>query len=449
MGFNNIEKKDRWYKLLHLFVIFTHNRIFYRKVYISNADRIPKNSHLIFTPNHQNALMDALAPLCNIDQQLVFLARSDIFQKKAIASILYFLKILPVFRIRDGYSSVKKNKDTFQKTIDVIKAQNGLVILPEGYHEGVHRLRTLKKGFARIAFQTEEASNFLLDIKIVPMGLHYSDYIKSRSDLYINFGEPIPVSNYYELYKEAPAKAINKITSDLAEKIKPLMVHIESIDHYDVYDSLRVMYWENVCLNDENENCSKSNRINAEQKVIKSIEQLEENEPDQFTSLCELNGSFRDQISKTGIKAEVFKNPVKLFSLIINSMCSVIGFPIALYGLIINILPIAIVKYSENKIKDLQFKSSFKFVLSLVVFPLFYIILSILFFVFSASFWYGLILTLSLPITGAFALYYFSSLVATKIKWKLWLLKRTKPATYKEIQKTKAAMDQIINDLII
>jgi len=171
--------------------------------------------------------------------------------------------------------------------------------------------------------------------------------------------------------------------------------------------------------------------------------------PDQFTSLCELNGSFRNQISKTGIKAEVFKNPVKLLSLIVNSIALTIGFPIALYGLIINILPIVIVKYSENKIKDLQFKSSFKFVLSLVVFPLFYIILSVLFFVFSASFWYGLILTLSLPITGAFALYYFSSLVATKIKWKLWLLKRTKPATYKEIQKTKAAMDQIINDLII
>ncbi len=208
MGFKNIEKRNFWYSLTKKWLIGPwHNLIFYRKIQVNFKERIPDKGHLIFTPNHQNALMDALGPICNIDKQLVFVARADIFKKKRIANILYNLKILPIFRIRDGYSSLKGNELIFQKTIDVLKAQNGIVILPEGNHIWKRRLRPLKKGFARMAFQAEEKNDFSLDIKIVPIGLNYSDYAKFRSDLIINVGEPISLSNYYQTYKESPAIA--------------------------------------------------------------------------------------------------------------------------------------------------------------------------------------------------------------------------------------------------
>ena len=94
---------------------------------------------------------------------MVFLARADIFKKKFIAAILYFLKILPVYRIRDGFSSLKGNDEIFTKTIDVLKNKNGLVILPEGDHSGFRRLRQLKKGICRVAFQSDEATDFITE----------------------------------------------------------------------------------------------------------------------------------------------------------------------------------------------------------------------------------------------------------------------------------------------
>ena len=108
--------------------------------------------------------------------QPVFLARADIFKNKFIASLLYFLKILPVYRIRDGFSNLKANDEIFRKTIDVIRNKNGLVILPEGDHAGFRRLRQLKKGICRVAFQAEEAMDFNLNIKIIPVGLEYTNY---------------------------------------------------------------------------------------------------------------------------------------------------------------------------------------------------------------------------------------------------------------------------------
>ena len=54
------------------------------------VENINPDDHLIFAPNHQNALMDALAVLFTHKGQPVFLARADIFKKKAIASVPLF-----------------------------------------------------------------------------------------------------------------------------------------------------------------------------------------------------------------------------------------------------------------------------------------------------------------------------------------------------------------------
>ena len=75
---------------------------------------------MIFAPNHHNALMDALAVLFTIPRQMVFLARADIFRKGVFANILTFLKILPIYRIRDGYSALQPNSEIFNKTVEVL-----------------------------------------------------------------------------------------------------------------------------------------------------------------------------------------------------------------------------------------------------------------------------------------------------------------------------------------
>jgi len=449
MGFRNIEKNDWFYNFLkHYVVSFTHNKIFYRKVFVLNKEKIPLNDHLIFTPNHQNALMDALVVLCNVDKQLVFLARSDIFQKKVIAFILYFLKILPVYRIRDGYSSVKKNKNTFQKTIDVINAQNGLVILPEGSHEGKRTLRTLKKGFARIAFQTEEASNFSLDSKIIPVGLHYSDYIKARSDLYIIFGDPLPVSNYYGLYKENPAVAINKLTADLAEKIKPLMVNIQDADHYDLFDQLRLIYWEKMPIAIRHAKNKINFRVQAEQEVIQLVEEIQQRNIRDFQALKNLQQSYNNQLQKLKLSNYDLQKPFGSFSIVLNILAFVAGIPFLIYGLAVNLIPVLIVHFIVGKIKDPQFKSSIKYVVSLIVFPTLYLLQSIFFLLIIQSLPFTLFFLFSQAVLGALAYYYISSFKKFKMWLRLWKIKVKYPEKIKTIGETKYAMDQIISNYI-
>jgi len=276
MGKENIEKFSARYALLKSVAGFWHNNVFYRKVIVLGRENINPDDPVIFAPNHQNALMDALAVLFTNKGQNVFLARADIFKRKSIAAILYFLKILPVYRIRDGFSSLKGNDEIFTKTIDVLKNKNGLVILPEGDHAGFRRLRQLKKGICRVAFQSSEAIGFTLKIKIIPVALEFSNYSRFRQVLTVAYGKPIEVSEFFDLYKVSPERALNELRSRLSNEMKGIMVHIEEED-YEAIDELRSM------INGRFSDDIRFPKLFRDRILINKINLLKTSEPDLYS----------------------------------------------------------------------------------------------------------------------------------------------------------------------
>jgi len=399
MGVENIEKYSRGYALLKTYLRFWHDKIFYGKVVYVNREQIPLDEHLIFTPNHQNALMDALAILFSVKNQFVFVARSDIFKNKFIARILYFLKILPVYRIRDGYESLKKNEMIFKKTLDIIRNKNGFVILPEGNHAGFRKLRALKKGFARIAFQTEEASDFSLDIKVVPVGISYSNYENVRSDLLVVYGEAFPVSEFYDAYKENPAIAYNEIKKKLSKQIKPLMINIES-SFYDVCDFFRKAYRDEACHQLALHPDALYDQFKAEKTIINRLEQFEKAKPEAMKELSEKVKSYGNLLKKMKLRDV---KPISALGLFGTKLLLLITSPLFLYGYINNLLPWYLMTLYPGKIKDPQFRSSVKFVLSFLVFPIFYLLQTLVVFLIFSPSWIALAYFVSLPLSAAIA----------------------------------------------
>jgi 1-acyl-sn-glycerol-3-phosphate acyltransferase len=401
MGLKNIEKYSVSYAVFKYWVKFWHDKVFYRKVEYVNREKVPLNEHLIITANHQNALMDALAIEFAFYNQPVFVARSDIFSNKFIAAVLYWLKILPVYRIRDGYDSLKKNRMVFEKTVDIILNKNSFVIMPEGNHAGYRRLRQLKKGFARIAFQTEEAKDFSLKIKIIPVGIDYECYTDYRSTLLVNFGEPLEVSDYYEQYKENPVIAYNKIRSELAGKIKPLMINIESENYYELYDELRKMYRQ---LGIKKLNLDKGklyDGFRVDKRLIAGIEHVEKDNPQVVEKMSEKMSEFLGILQNEGFTyKEVAANNVTLWGMLGKGVVLVLFFPVFLFGFLINALQYFIPVKVAGMIKDRQFHSSFKFVLTMLLFPLFYVIETGIFYFLTGDTVKSLLFFIFLPVSA-------------------------------------------------
>lgn len=402
MGKQNIEKFSPGYALLKYVAGLWHNNVFYRKVIVLGQENINPEHHLIFAPNHQNALMDALAVLFTNSGHNVFLARADIFKKKTIAAILYFLKILPVYRMRDGFSTLKGNDEIFTKTIDVLKNKNGLVILPEGDHAGFRRLRQLKKGICRVAFQADEATGFKLKIKIVPVGLEFSNYTRYRQVLTVVYGKPIEVSEFFTLYKESPEKALNELRSKLSEEIKNLMVHIESEEDYEAIDELRSM------INGKFSDDIKSPKINRDRILIEKLNSLKNTNPDSYREICSLSLRVKNMAKDLNTDYRLLEKKKHSLGWLVAGIVGLIAtFPLFIYGNIFNLTFLEIPNLQIRKIKDPQFHSSIKYAISLILAFIFlpvYLILSL--FIFS-SWWLGLLIFLTLPLSGLFAWNYY------------------------------------------
>jgi len=401
-----IEKKNIYYSLLKPYVDFI-TKIYFRTT-VNNFDKVPTDEIIIYAPNHQNALMDALAVLATVNTEPVFLARADIFKKRTIEKILTFLKILPIYRIRDGKESLKNNDAIFQKTIDVLKNKNGLVILPEGSHAGIRKLRPLKKGIFRIAFEAEEANNFKLNIKIIPVGLDWSHYSKFRSRLFVNYGEPISVSDYYEEYKKNAPRALTLLRERLEKELKRYMIHIENDEFYDMIDQLRYIYLPEMIRKKGLRWNKQPNMFNAQKEIIKKLETYIGENPSEAIELKEKTGKYITLLEKLNLRNWVIqKGRFSMPGILGQLILSVMLLPVFIYGAVVNYLPYKVPVILTRKVKDPQFISSFRDVIGMLLFPIYYIILGIISHFIDAEWYYKLAFFIFSPIAGLFAFRYY------------------------------------------
>jgi 1-acyl-sn-glycerol-3-phosphate acyltransferase len=424
MSRSNIKSFSPGYQLLYFFSSIYH-RLYYHRFKAVNREKVPKNKPVIFAINHQNALMDALAILYGYRSQKVFMARADIFRKRWIASILYFLKILPAYRIRDGFHSVDQNKETFKEVIKVLEHNTHFCILPEGNHYGEKRLRPLQKGAARMALQAEEMNDFKLGLSIVPVGLDYSNYYNAGSDLLVTFGDPIPVAKYRELYTENPLQAIGQLRDDIAGGMSKVMINIPSETCYKTVFSATEIYAP-VELNKQGLGNTLRNSFKVKKQLSEEITSYLIQNEDVYQNLHTVLHSYEKKINDYKLKdwlvAKQIINPVLI---LIESFITLFLLPVHLYGMVLNYLPYGLPIYLARKIKDRHFLSSIRFVLGMLFFFVWYPLLIITSFFIFHNIYLNLAFIISLPVSGIFSFYYYKHLLKLRGKFR-WIILRKK-----------------------
>lgn len=222
-----------WYYPPLKFFVIVSCFLFFRKLRIKGIKNIPRKSPVIFASNHQNALLDPLVIHATAFRQPYFLTRGDIFNNKFLDKFLRGIKMLPIYRIRDGYDSIKMNEAVFEAAKDILLSGASVGIFPEGSHSLKCRMRPLKKGIARIAFMAEEAADFNLNLKIVPVGLYYETPLSTKGRVFANYGEPIQVSDFKEVFEKNQNEGIERLISKVKASILPLMLHFDKKEEYD------------------------------------------------------------------------------------------------------------------------------------------------------------------------------------------------------------------------
>ena len=411
---DRIDRRNLIYYSLYYWVKLVFNQ-YYRKVEVYGLENIPKDAPVIFAPNHQNALMDALIVLFSSPGDTVFLARADLFRKKLMAKVLNSLKILPVFRIRDGVEELGKNQEIFDITVGVLHRKHQLCIMPEGNHGDKRRLRGMGKGIFRIALKAQEKMGNRPYVKLVPVGLDFSDYVKHHQTLHISYGEPIEVSEYWDEFQENGPRGMNLLKQALISGLKPQMIQIETEEYYDTYMGLRTIFNERMreIMGVGGERLH--DKFLADKEMIRRLDEILEKDEQKLVPLKEQVETYMAKVSKLNIRDWVVRS--KGYSGLRTAwrwLTLLVTLPVFVYGLINNALVYFLPVRAVRNIKDIQFHSSVKAGLGMVVLlPLSYLLQTLLVGILTDGWYYWVGYLLLLYPTGKLALLWYLRLKKT------------------------------------
>jgi 1-acyl-sn-glycerol-3-phosphate acyltransferase len=443
----DVGKSSFFYTVVYK-TVSLYYRLYYRSFTVIGRENVPKDKPVIFAGNHQNALMDALSILFASGGKVVFLARADLFRNKFLARILFFFRILPVYRMRDGISSMGENTASFKMAAEMLKSGAPLALFPEGNHDGFKRLRSLKKGICRIAFLAEESSDFTLDLQIVPSGIDYSNYADPGARLLVKYGKPIPVADFIPLYKENPQKALSALRDKLSEGLAPLMINISTQEHYDQYMTICQLYRQELLKKKQLSN-THPNRLIVDQEIISDLDRVLPVQSSAFDYFGSESEMYQALLKKFGLRDWLLqKNASGMGKVLLNSLLLLILFPIYLYGLALNYIPYKLPSYLTRKVKDHVFLSSLHFGIGLLLFPIYYLLIWVIFCIFTKGLLIKFLFALSLPFSGIFTFHYYLLLLKLRGRFRLLKLRLTDSTSYNALIGTRKRLIQMIEQII-
>jgi glycerol-3-phosphate O-acyltransferase / dihydroxyacetone phosphate acyltransferase len=166
-------------------------RVFFRRVEVQGAERVPAEGPVVLVANHPSALVDPMVLLAFLARPACFLSKEPLFRTPVIGAFLRALDAIPVYRAMDG-ADPRRNQRTFVRAGQVLRRGGVLALFPEGTSHDDPRMKPLKSGAARIALGTASAGEGL-PLTIVPAGLFFTDKGTFRSEALLSLGEPLPV----------------------------------------------------------------------------------------------------------------------------------------------------------------------------------------------------------------------------------------------------------------
>ncbi|MEP7196184.1 MAG: 1-acyl-sn-glycerol-3-phosphate acyltransferase [Saprospiraceae bacterium] len=331
-------------------------RCYFRKIHVLGEENIPSSGPILMLCNHPNSFTEPMLLACFQKRTLNFLVRGDVFENKFLNPILRHTYQIPIYRARDGFENLRKNKSTFEFVHQKLKQAHTVLIFPESTTHLVRYLRPLQKGAAHIAIQSVQDYE-MLNLLVIPCGVNYKNVIRAGEDVLIHIGKPINISDWLkenstvsdqaalltELFTREMNKVVHSIPSSMSTKLYDDLsnVYIKSYDEDHLSEKHQSLI-KSISIKSEELN-SMSKAYVPSRSELPAIEfSLTQSNTDKLLNLLKTIGAFllgipalflygiplliSKKIAKSLIKKDEFKPPIRIVSGIVMCKLALIGF---------------------------------------------------------------------------------------------------------------------------
>ena len=387
MSKQNIYDNDPLYTILKPFVDWCTRRS-YRSIKVYGKENLPTDGSILLTPNHTNTLMDAMVILQANSNPTVFGARADMFNKKFLAKLMYFFRILPMVRQRDGLRNILKNHESFETIVETLEHGVPFCMFPEGRHRPAHSLLQLGKGVMRAAAAANDLFGDKKPIYIVPVGIEYGDFFRYRNTCMITYGQPINVTEFIKgLDVENEVQVMEPLRKELKQRMSELITYIPDDENLAAKWALTKI----LAVSFRSANIKA--RMKNNRSIIERIEAAMEKHPEEMATILAEADKFEKERKRAGLSIFSFRKKNSLFRFLGKALMAIIGLPYYLYSLVAALPMWITATLLRSKIRDKAFGNTVSFGIKLGMGAIWYPIVMALAFIF-APWQYALIISL-------------------------------------------------------
>lgn len=375
--------------------------VLYRKLYFIDVNKLPSkhDGATLFVVNHPTAFTDSFIFMVYSPFDCYFMLRGDFFEvSKFVRWFMDQIRLIPIFRKRDGFSALKENQALFDTFYEILHEGKDISIMVEGSHDHRKRLRKVQRGTSRIVFGTYDKYGDT-NIKIVPIGLTYSDVTKFRSTAAVRFGDPIYLKDYLELYAENQRKASVEMTKEIEAQMKPLLVHVEREEDDELVDHLLDINRHNQKRDIFPSFSKNPSVLESEIDIANKVNALEETEKGSLKE--KVKAYFEElkslKISDLGIaKSKQIGFGTTLFLVFFS--------PLFIAGYLLGFVPLQVAKFVTNKMKKPEFIGSMMLVSGMFGYLIYFLLMLIVAAIVGQ--WWAWTIVLLMPFVTYFAILY-------------------------------------------
>jgi 1-acyl-sn-glycerol-3-phosphate acyltransferase len=420
------------YRLIRL-IFRIAMRVFFSRIEVESYGNVPETGPVILVSNHTNALVDGLVIGGCLRRPLTLTAKSTLAKKPLLDILMRAAGVIALHRRQDiGQGADMTANEPALARLRALLGRGGAVCLfPEGKSYSEPGIQPFKTGAARIALGCLEENENCADLLIVPTGLYFQKKSVFRSKAWIGFGTPIRVLQWS---LDNPGSGARELTGLLEDRVRALALNFDERGRSELFTRAADLLATSgqappeLGLRPQPRVAEQVHLVHALQNGFEKLRKSESARLDILESRME---GYRASLARHAVATHEVFLPMSAgraaFFALRELELLVLGLPIALWGLLNHLLPLLLVRALAPKLTrdEDQFATNVVFI-SIVIFPVFYILQIIFAALFLPGGWLLLYLV-SLPYSGMYAVAWSDRVRGAVRRTRTYLLWRLRP----------------------
>ncbi|MDJ0839765.1 MAG: 1-acyl-sn-glycerol-3-phosphate acyltransferase [Acidobacteriota bacterium] len=313
------------------FLARTFAEIFFGEIRVQGRENLRIGQGAVIVANHPNTFFDPMLITAILPGRLSYWAKSTLWDLPVLGSVLDRLGAIPVYRRQDQHQGDPREGNRKSMEAAARRLGKGAMVLlfPEGVSQVGLSLKPVKTGAARLGFQAMEATDWQVDVPLIPIALDYSDPAIFRSGVTIRIGEPISLKTMQEAFDADPREAVVQVTDTIAESLKNMLPHLDNPQLEELVRYVQDLYGERVLqiLEQEDETA-------ARLAISEAVNHYQRMDPDTLYLFSERLAAYHAESKRL---ATPDNHPPVPFSSMLKFLVGMLD--LASFGILINWIP--------------------------------------------------------------------------------------------------------------